>query len=108
MLETKRKSIESEPKPGSRILASGTRPYTRPGPHLERLSVTMQPLPPRQQEILRLAREFGQDEVDDLSARFEVSPQTIRKDRNKICETGMLQRFQSGAMAPSGASNRAS
>src|SRR5690606_41623789 len=57
MLERERKSIEAEPKPGSRILASGTRPYTRPGRHLERLSVTMQPLPPRQQEVLRLDRK---------------------------------------------------
>lgn len=66
---------------------------------------TMQPLHPRQQEILRLARELGQVEVDDLSARFEVSPQTIRKDLNELCEAGVLQRFHGGAMAPSGIAN---
>jgi DeoR family glycerol-3-phosphate regulon repressor len=74
---------------------------------LENLTATMQRLPPRQQEILRLAREFGQVEVDDLAARFEVSPQTIRKDLNELCETGMLQRFHGGAMAPSGIANLA-
>ena len=96
MLETKRKSIESEPKP-----------EPRPATAVNTIPPTIQPLAPRQQEILRLARELGQVEVDDLAARFEVSPQTIRKDLNELCETGVLQRFHGGAMAPSGIANLA-
>src|SRR5690606_25299631 len=92
MLETKRKSIESQAKANLRRT-------------LHSIPTPMQPLAPRQQEILRLARELGQVEVDDLSARFEVSPQTIRKDLNELCDAGVLQRFHGGAMAPSGIAN---
>jgi hypothetical protein len=35
---------------------------------------------PRQQQIMSLARQMGQVQVEDLSARFDVTPQTIRKD----------------------------
>lgn len=67
----------------------------------------MQPLAPRQNEILRLARDTGQVGVDELAQRFGVTPQTIRKDLNELCDMGVLQRFHGGAMAPSGIANLA-
>ncbi len=67
----------------------------------------MHALAPRQNAILKLAREIGQVEVDDLATRFNVTPQTIRKDLNELCDIGVLQRFHGGAMAPSGIANLA-
>ena len=42
----------------------------------------------RQQQILDIARSAGRVTVDDLATRFEVTPQTIRKDLNELCEIG--------------------
>jgi DeoR family glycerol-3-phosphate regulon repressor len=67
----------------------------------------MHVLAPRQNAILKLARDVGQVEVDELAARFDVTPQTIRKDLNELCDIGLLQRFHGGAMAPSGIANLA-
>lgn len=60
---------------------------------------------PRQQEIVQLARELGRVDVDDLAARFDVTPQTIRKDLNDLCERGILQRYHGGAVIASGVAN---
>ena len=65
----------------------------------------MQALSLRQTEIVRLARGAGRVIVDDLVERFEVTPQTIRKDLNELCDLGVLQRFHGGAMFPAGVSN---
>lgn len=65
------------------------------------------PLLPRQADILALAREAGRLDVDSLAARFNVTPQTIRKDLNELCEQGLLQRYHGGAMLPSGVANLA-
>ncbi len=65
----------------------------------------MQALSPRQTEIVKLARSAGRVAVDDLVARFEVTPQTIRKDLNELCELGVLQRFHGGAMFAAGVAN---
>jgi DeoR family glycerol-3-phosphate regulon repressor len=35
--------------------------------------------------------------VDDLSARFDVTPQTIRRDLNELCERRVLTRIHGGA-----------
>jgi len=43
--------------------------------------------------------------VDDLATRFQVTPQTIRKDLNELCERQLLNRVHGGAMVPSGVSN---
>ena len=67
----------------------------------------MHVLAPRQNAILKLARDAGQVEVDELAARFGVTPQTIRKDLNELCDIGLLQRYHGGAMAPSGIANLA-
>jgi DeoR family glycerol-3-phosphate regulon repressor len=61
----------------------------------------------RLQEILDLARGAGRVMVEDLAARFEVSPQTIRKDLNELCARRLLTRIHGGAIAGSGVSNLA-
>ncbi|HZD24979.1 MAG TPA: DeoR/GlpR family DNA-binding transcription regulator [Alphaproteobacteria bacterium] len=60
---------------------------------------------PRQSDIVAMARSLGRVEVDDLAARFAVTPQTIRKDLNELCARGLLQRFHGGAMVASGVAN---
>lgn len=65
----------------------------------------MQALSPRQTEIVKLARNSGRVVVDDLVTRFDVTPQTIRKDLNELCDLGVLQRFHGGAMFAAGVAN---
>ncbi len=62
---------------------------------------------PRQSEIIQIARRDGRIGVDSLAEHFGVTPQTIRKDLNDICEAGHLQRVHGGAIHPSGVSNYA-
>ncbi|TGG90253.1 DeoR/GlpR transcriptional regulator [Natronospirillum operosum] len=59
----------------------------------------------RQQTILDWARQDEHLEVDTLAERFEVSPQTIRKDINQLCESGLLRRRYGGVSLPSSVSN---
>ena len=65
----------------------------------------MQGVSPRQQQILTLARQAGSVTVDDLAVRFDVTPQTIRKDLNELCDARMLARTHGGAMLSSGVEN---
>ena len=65
----------------------------------------MQGISPRQQQILALARQAGNVVVDDLALRFDVTPQTIRKDLNELCDARMLARTHGGAMLSSGVEN---
>jgi len=64
-------------------------------------------LSPRQTDILTLARDNGRLDVEALAAKFDVTPQTIRKDLNELCDQGLLQRYHGGAMLPSGIVNLA-
>jgi DeoR family glycerol-3-phosphate regulon repressor len=59
----------------------------------------------RQQQILELARSAGRVTVDDLATRFEVTPQTIRKDLNELCDQRLLSRIHGGAVISSGVEN---
>lgn len=59
----------------------------------------------RQSEIVELARTNGRVLVDDLAARFGVTPQTIRKDLNDLCDMRQLTRIHGGALFPSGNEN---
>jgi DeoR family transcriptional regulator, glycerol-3-phosphate regulon repressor len=43
--------------------------------------------------------------VEDLAERFGVSPQTIRKDLNELCDKLLLTRIHGGALYPSGIEN---
>lgn len=67
----------------------------------------MEPLIPRQTDIIKLARETGRVSVDALVELFNVTPQTIRKDLNDLCERGLLQRVHGGAVLSSGVANYA-
>ena len=64
-------------------------------------------LTPRQADIVALARDTGRLDVDVLASHFGVTPQTIRKDLNELCDQGLLQRYHGGAMLPSGVANLA-
>lgn len=59
----------------------------------------------RHQQIMALARSAERVLVDELVATFEVTPQTIRKDLNELCEAGLLVRVHGGALLPSGVNN---
>lgn len=59
----------------------------------------------RQKKIIAAAQEHGRVDVDELSARFSVSPQTIRKDLNELCHRQLLQRIHGGAIVGSGIEN---
>lgn len=50
----------------------------------------------RQAQIAEIVRADGKARVDDLATRFHVSPQTIRKDFNSMCEKGLLRRVHGG------------
>ncbi len=62
-------------------------------------------LTPRHNDILELAREQGRVLVEDLARHFNVTPQTIRRDLNELCEQRLLARTHGGALMPSGTEN---
>ena len=59
----------------------------------------------RQIEILAIAKDLGRVMVDELAVRFAVTPQTIRKDLNDMCDGRVLTRIHGGAVFPSGNAN---
>ena len=65
----------------------------------------MNALSPRQGDILALARAQGRVGVDELAGRFGVTPQTIRKDLNELCDQRLLSRVHGGAVISSGVEN---
>ena len=62
-------------------------------------------LSPRQNQILGIARQSGTVIVEELAERFDVTPQTIRKDLNELCNARLLARTHGGAMLTSGVQN---
>jgi DeoR family glycerol-3-phosphate regulon repressor len=62
-------------------------------------------LTPRHSEIIQLAKDHGRVLVEDLASHFQVTPQTIRKDLNDLCDQRMLTRIHGGALFPSGIEN---
>lgn len=61
----------------------------------------------RQQDITTLLRETGRLAVEDLAARFAVTPQTIRRDLNELAEARVITRVHGGAIIASGVENLA-
>jgi DeoR family glycerol-3-phosphate regulon repressor len=59
----------------------------------------------RQHEILTIARQAGRVMVEELAERFNVTPQTIRKDLNDLCDQRLLTRTHGGALLSSGVEN---
>lgn len=62
-------------------------------------------LSPRHQQILDIAKTHGKVLVEELATRFDMTPQTIRKDLNDLCEKKLLNRIHGGAVFPSGTEN---
>jgi DeoR family glycerol-3-phosphate regulon repressor len=56
----------------------------------------------RRDEILALATAQSVVRVDELAVRFGVSPQSIRKDINDLCDERLLSRVHGGAVLASG------
>ncbi|MDE1567983.1 DeoR/GlpR family DNA-binding transcription regulator [Aquabacter sp. P-9] len=65
----------------------------------------MHALNDRQTAILSLARASGHVEVEDLASRFGVTPQTIRRDLNALCDGSLLARTHGGAVVSSAVEN---
>ncbi len=59
----------------------------------------------RQNDILAAARRQGRVSVDNLAEVFKVTPQTIRRDINDLCQRGLLSRVHGGAMPANSISN---
>lgn len=59
----------------------------------------------RQRDILAAARRQGRVSVDGLAAAFAVTPQTIRRDLNELCQRGLLARIHGGAVPANSVSN---
>ena len=55
----------------------------------------------RSPEIIKVANQRGIVRVEELAELFSVSLQTIRKDLNKLCSDGQLERVHGGAIIPS-------
>jgi len=51
----------------------------------------------RQSEIIEIVKNNGFAPIEELSRHFNVTPQTIRRDINKLCDHGMLTRYHGGA-----------
>ena len=54
----------------------------------------------RQEQILEWARQEHHLTVDSIARRFDVTPQTIRRDINQLCEQGLLRRHYGGVSLP--------
>ncbi|MDX1653992.1 MAG: DeoR/GlpR family transcriptional regulator [Candidatus Competibacteraceae bacterium] len=59
----------------------------------------------RQQMILKLVQRKGFVAIEELAESFNVTPQTIRRDINDLCEHGLLRRYHGGAGLPSSVEN---
>lgn len=62
-------------------------------------------LSPRHAAIVELAKAQGRVLVEELAQKFGVTPQTIRKDLNDLCDQRLLNRIHGGALFPSGVEN---
>jgi DeoR family glycerol-3-phosphate regulon repressor len=63
--------------------------------------MTLPTLGPRERQILEQVLRIGFAGIDDLAQRFDVTPQTIRRCVNRLCEQGLLRRVHGGVDSPS-------
>ncbi len=61
----------------------------------------------RQEQILELVRQRGFVSIEALAEHFAVTPQTIRRDINALCDRDLLRRYHGGAGLPSSVENTA-
>lgn len=54
----------------------------------------------RQDEIVRLVHELGEISVDELSARLDISRETVRRDLTALDAIGKVHKFHGGARLP--------
>lgn len=59
----------------------------------------------RHKSILDIARRTGRVTVEDLVQQLDVTPQTIRKDLNELCDRTLMTRVHGGAVITSGVDN---
>ena len=59
----------------------------------------------RQQQIIDLVRQRGFVSIEALAEHFAVTPQTVRRDINQLCERELLRRYHGGAGLPSSVEN---
>jgi len=59
----------------------------------------------RQSAILEMVRNQGFVATEQLVGHFKVTPQTIRRDINFLCDHKLLQRFHGGAGLPNSSEN---
>lgn len=52
---------------------------------------------PRHENIIKLIRANGFMPIEDLARELNVTPQTIRRDINQLCEENVLRRYHGGA-----------
>jgi DeoR family glycerol-3-phosphate regulon repressor len=64
-----------------------------------------QPVLTRHKDILDIARRTGRVTVEALVEQLKVTPQTIRKDLNDLCDQNLLTRVHGGAVITSGVDN---
>lgn len=53
-------------------------------------------LNPRQLAMLQAVRDNGSLRTEWLAERFEITLQTVRRDIQRLCDAGMLERFHGG------------
>lgn len=59
----------------------------------------------RHQEIIELVQAQGFVSTEELVERFDVSPQTIRRDLNELAEANKLRRNHGGATIATSSEN---
>jgi len=59
----------------------------------------------RQASILEMVKDFGFVATDAMVTKFDVTPQTIRRDLNALSHHGLLTRFHGGAGLTQSAEN---
>ena len=52
---------------------------------------------PRHETIIQLVKDNGFMPIEELANRLNVTPQTIRRDINYLCEENILRRYHGGA-----------
>ena len=65
------------------------------------------PLKKRQEEILAIINQEKSVKVEDLSLKYDVTEQSIRRDLNQICSRGLAIRIHGGARIVNSISNLA-
>jgi DeoR family glycerol-3-phosphate regulon repressor len=61
----------------------------------------------RQEQIIALVHQRGFVSIEAMAEHFSVTPQTIRRDVNRLCAQSLLRRYHGGAGLPSGIENAA-